>query len=192
MISSEQKKKLKNFLGDEIADTEANKDIRNVKEAVSSMNEGLSASMQEGLRALERKISKIQNTDLTPVIDVLNKLADVIIKSGKENKSVDMSGFFKDFAVQIAETGKTSKDTAELIKNLKWNSTMGIKNRNGNPISPNVSPFQLEDWNDVLLEDYDGNGNPATVTYKLGPQTVAIIELSYDGSGNLTEAIRTA
>lgn len=188
MISPEQKKKLKEFLGKDLIEATDKKEIREVRDSVSKNSEDLTKSMSDGLKALEKKISKIQNTDLTPVIDALNKFADIVIKT---HKPQDMSGFFKDFAVQIAEYGKSSKDTKDLITNLKWNSTMGIKNRNGNPVSPAVSPFQIPDYDDIVLSGYDASGNPSTVIYKLGGQTQATLTLSYDGSGNLTEAKRT-
>lgn len=189
MISPEKKKKLRDFLGNDLIEANEKRDIKEVKESVDKTNETLSKSMTDGLRQLEKKISKIQNTDLTPVIDALNKFADTIIKT---HKPQDLSGFFKDFAMQIAETGKTSEDTRELIRNLKWNSTMGIKNRSGSPISPAISSFAISDYDDIRLSGYDGNNNPSTVTYLQGGGTIAVLALTYDGSGNLTEARRTS
>lgn len=188
-ISEEQKNKLKRFLGKEVIEAGESKDIRDVKEKVSKMDENMSKSMMSGLKELETKISRIQNTDLTPLISALNKFADTVIKT---HKPQDLSGFFKDFGVQLAQSGKSSKNTEELIKTLKWNSTMGIKNRSGSPISPSVSPFQVPDYDDVLLTSYDANNNPGVITFKLGSGTVAVISLTYDGSGNLTEARRTS
>ncbi len=187
-ISEEQKNKLRRFLGQEIVEAKQRSDIREVKENVSKMNEEISKSMMSGLKDLERKVSKIQNTDLTPVIDALNKFTDTLVKN---HKPQDLSGFFKDLGVQLAQTGKSTKDTKELIQTLKWNSTMGIKNRSGSPISPSVSPFQIPDYDDIKLSNYDANGNPGTVNYYLGGGLIASLTLTYDGSGNLTEAKRT-
>lgn len=147
-------------------------------------NEAIIAALKD--LAVQVSKMKPQPIDHTPVVDAIRAMSDIV----KNTKPQDLSGFFKDFAVQIAETGRSSKDTKDLITNLKWNSTMGIKNQNGTPISPYVSPFQVSDWNDVVLAGYDSNGNPGTITFKLGAQTVAIITLTYDGSGNLTEAKR--
>ena len=69
---------------------------------------------------------------------------------------------------------------------------MGIKNRNGSPINPSISPFGIYDYDDIKLSGYDVNNNPATVTYYLSGNQQAILALTYDGSGNLTEAHRTA
>jgi YD repeat-containing protein len=69
---------------------------------------------------------------------------------------------------------------------------MGIKNRNGSPINPAISPFGIYDYDDIKLSGYDVNNNPATVTYYLSGNQQAILALTYDGSGNLTEAHRTA
>lgn len=188
-ISEEQKRKLRNFLGKDVLDSAQGSNIKEVKKTVSDMNENISSSMMSGLKNLEKKISKIQNTDLTPVIDALNKFADTIIKT---HKPQDLSGFFKDFAVQIAETGSSSKNTEKLITNLKWNSTMGVKNRTGTPVSPSVSPFYISDYDDIKLSSYDANGNPGSVSYFFGAGLVATLSLTYDGSGNLTEVKRTA
>ena len=38
---------------------------------------------------------------------------------------------------------------------------------------------------------YNADGNPATITYKLGGATVAILTFTYDGNGNCTSIVRS-
>jgi hypothetical protein len=38
---------------------------------------------------------------------------------------------------------------------------------------------------------HDSNGNPATITYKRGADTVATLTFSYDGDGNCTSIVRS-
>lgn len=164
----------------------ATKDIKEKLENDTS-NEAIIAALKD----LSAQVSRIKlpPTDQTPVVEAIKAMTKELSLSSKPQ---DLSGFFKDLGIQLAQTGSSSKNTEELIKNLKWNSSMALRNSSGSPISPAISSFQLSDWNDVLLSGYDANGNPSTVTYKLGAQTVAILALTYDGSGNLTEARRTS
>lgn len=189
MISEKDKNKLKNFLGNDLVEAAEKRDLDDVKENISKIETTIAESMQVGLKDLERKISRIKNTDLTPVIDALNKFADSIMKT---NKPQDMSGFFKDMSVQIGQSGTSSKNTEDLIRNLKWNSSMQIRPRSGGPISPQIQPFYISDYDDIQLSSYDANGNPGIVNYYLGAGLIATLTLTYDGSGNLTEAKRTA
>ena len=38
---------------------------------------------------------------------------------------------------------------------------------------------------------HDANGNPATITYKRGADTVATLTFTYDGDGNCTSIVRS-
>ncbi len=190
-ISPAQRKKLKDFLGKDIADNFTQQEFKVVKEAINTLNDNISKNPPDKfiseVKSLDAKLSRIKNTDLTPVVDVLNKFIDTL----SNNKPQDLSGFFKDLGVQLVEFGSSSKKTEELIRNLKWNSTMGIKNRDGSPISPAISPFAIRDYTDIKLTSYDASGNPGVVSYYDGDGLIAVITLTYDVSGNLTEAKRT-
>ena len=151
--------------------------------------EGIKDFFNQRIDKVETRVSKIKPTDLTPLLEVLTETKDILSKPVKQQ---DMSGFFKDLGTQLVQFGTSTKNTEEIIRNLKWNSTMGIKNRNGSPINPAISPFGIYDYDDIKLSGYDVNNNPATVTYYLSGNQQAILALTYDGSGNLTEAHRTA
>lgn len=154
-------------------------------------NDTSNESILLALKDLSHQVSKIKfvPTDHSSVVDAIEKMTEKLATSGK---SPDFSGFFKDLGVQLAQTGKSSKSTEELIKNLKWNSSMTIRNRSGSPISPAISPFYINDYDDIKLSSYDANGNPGAINYYFGGGLIATLTLTYDGSGNLTEAKRTA
>ncbi len=193
-ISPEQKKKLKDFLGIEISDVNTKQSFKQVSEAISKLETKVSSTatsdaLDKSIAKINNKVSAIKNTDLGPVVEALNKFVETLSKT---HKPQDLSGFFKDLGVQLGEFGSSSKNTEALIRNLKWNSTMGIKNRDGSPISPAISPFAIRDYDDIQLSGYDANGNPGTVRYYQGGGLIATITLTYDINSNLTEAKRTA
>lgn len=175
---------------DELLRTEKLEEVssvtKEIKDRLSSdtSNEAVIAALKD----LSIQVSKIKftPTDNAPVVEAISAMT----KKLASNKPQDLSGFFKDLGTQLAQFGGSSKNTEELIRNLKWNSTMGVKNRDGSPISPAVSPFQIPDYTDIKLTNYSGN-NPQTVTYYLGASVVAILTITYDGSGNITEVKRT-
>lgn len=192
------KNKLKNILlalstDEEKAELLQLDKIEEVAETVNSLKEELKpqpvdlTEIKSEITSLKNRISNIPQTDLTPLIEAIKESIGKI----PQPKFQDLSGFFKDLGTQLAQYGGSSKNTEELIRNLKWNSTMGIKNRDGSPISPAVSPFQIPDYDDIKLLNYDANNNPGLVKYYLGGSIIATLTLTYDGSGNLTEAKRT-
>jgi hypothetical protein len=199
-INNDQKQKLRKILEgistpEEISEMQKQDKLDNIQASVKDVGsfgkalEGIKDFFNQRIDKVETRVSKIKPTDLTPLLEVLTETKDILSKPVKQQ---DMSGFFKDLGTQLGQYGQSSKNTEELIRNLKWNSTMGIKNRNGSPINPSISPFGIYDYDDIKLSGYDVNNNPATVTYYLSGNQQAILALTYDGSGNLTEAHRTA
>ena len=199
-INNDQKQKLRKILEgistpEEISEMQKQDKLDNIQASVKDVGsfgkalEGIKDFFNQRIDKVETRVSKIKPTDLTPLLEVLTETKDILSKPVKQQ---DMSGFFKDLGTQLGQYGQSSKNTEELIRNLKWNSTMGIKNRNGSPINPAISPFGIYDYDDIKLSGYDVNNNPATVTYYLSGNQQAILALTYDGSGNLTEAHRTA
>ena len=200
MVNNDQKQKLRKILEgistpEEISEMQKQDKLDNIQASVKDVGsfgkalEGIKDFFNQRIDKVETRVSKIKPTDLTPLLEVLTETKDILSKPVKQQ---DMSGFFKDLGTQLGQYGQSSKNTEELIRNLKWNSTMGIKNRNGSPINPAISPFGIYDYDDIKLSGYDVNNNPATVTYYLSGNQQAILALTYDGSGNLTEAHRTA
>lgn len=167
---------------DEVSET-----TKEIKESIkkNTSNEDILAA----LKNLSYQVSKIKLSpiDHTPVVSAIQEMTTRLSES---NRPQDYSGFFKDFGTMLVETNLSSNKTKELITNLKWNSSMQLRNANGSPISPAISPFQIPDYTDVQLSNYDANGNPGLVNYYLGAGLVATLALTYDGSGNLTEAKR--
>ena len=202
--TNEQKTKLKEILDMISTDEEKKTDITSTKlnalyKYLKSFQEDLKKDSQElkennlnNFQEIQNIKKKIKPTDYTPVVELLTGIKEILSKPTPVQKQQDLSGFFKDLGTQLVQFGTSTKNTEELIRNLKWNSTMGIKNRNGSPINPAISPFGIYDYDDIKLSGYDVNNNPATVTYYLSGNQQAILALTYDGSGNLTEAHRTA
>ena len=123
--------------------------------------------------------------------DSLSKNIDQLggkITSSERNKTKDFSGFFKDFGTQLAEMSGHSKRTADLITNLKWNTSMGVRNSSGSPINPSVDLFNIGTVDDIVLA-YTGS-NITSITYNFQGVLKAVLTLSYSGS-NLTEVKRT-
>ena len=161
---------------------------KEIKDKITSdtSNEAIISALKD-LSAQVARL-KFTPTDNSPVVKAIEAMTTKLASS---NKPQDMSGFFKDLGVQLAQYGSSSKNTEELIRNLKWNSSMSIRsNSSGAPISPAVSPFQITDYDDIKLTNYSGS-NPQTVTYYLGGGKIATLTITYDGSGNITEVKRT-
>ena len=199
-INNDQKQKLRKILEgistpEEISEMQKQDKLDNIQASVKDVGsfgkalEGIKDFFNNRIDKVENRVSKIKPTDLTPLLEVLTETKDILSKPVKQQ---DMSGFFKDLGTQLGQYGQSSKNTEELIRNLKWNSTMGIKNRNGSPINPAISPFGIYDYDDIKLSGYDVNNNPATVTYYLSGNQQAILSLTYDVNGNITEAKRTS
>ena len=199
-INNDQKQKLRKILEgistpEEISEMQKQDKLDNIQASVKDVGsfgkalEGIKDFFNQRIDKVETRVSKIKPTDLTPLLEVLTETKDILSKPVKQQ---DMSGFFKDLGTQLVQFGTSTKNTEEIIRNLKWNSTMGIKNRNGSPINPAISPFGIYDYDDIKLSGYDVNNNPATVTYYLSGNQQAILSLTYDVNGNITEAKRTS
>lgn len=118
----------------------------------------------------------------------LEALANVLSSRGSMDK--DLSGFFKDFGVQLAQYSKSSQDTASLISNLKWNASQQLRDVNGSPINPAIAPFAVTVAYDDIDLLYDGDNNLTNVGYFQGGVLKAALLLTYDGSGNLATVLR--
>lgn len=120
---------------------------------------------------------------------------DLLAKGFKElskpSKQQDFSGFFKDFPTLLSQIGGNTKDTSDLIRNLKWNASQQLRDVNGSPINPAIAGFGITStYDDIKLTNYDGSGNVGTVTYYQNGNIKAQLSLTYDGSGNLIDATR--
>lgn len=68
-------------------------------------------------------------------------------------------------------------------------SEVEVKNDSGNPI-PIKEGFSIPEYDSINLS-YDGSGNVSGVTYLKNNASVASLSLQYDGSGNLTSVNKT-
>lgn len=144
--------------------------------------------LRDEVQQLKQAVKTLPKSfDTTPIVDALRSVREILSKP--QEKPQDLSGFFKDMPVMLAGINDSSKKTSELIHNLKWNSTMGVKDRNGSPINPSIDSFAIGDFDDIVL-GYTGS-NMTSVTYKKSGGTTAVLTLTYDGSNNLIEVKRT-
>ena len=196
-INNDQKQKLRKILEgistpEEISEMQKQDKLDNIQASVKDVGsfgkalEGIKDFFNNRIDKVENRVSKIKPTDLTPLLEVLTETKDILSKPVKQQ---DMSGFFKDLGTQLGQYGQSSKNTEELIRNLKWNSTMGIKNRNGSPIDPATDGIGLGTFDEVDITN-DGSGNPTVMVYKYQGVTVATLNATYDGSGNITKLTR--
>ncbi len=105
--------------------------------------------------------------------------------------SANAAPVYKDI-INALSAVKTSIDDKP-VPSWNWPQYAGVSVRNKNfaNINPSISSFGIEDFDEVQLSDYDGSGNVGTVTYLLNGSITGVLSLTYDGSGNLTDAIRT-
>jgi hypothetical protein len=196
-INNEQKQKLRKILDDistpeERADLAKQDKLENIQNSVKDVGsfgkalEGIKDFFNQRIDRVENKVKNIKPTDLSPLLEVLTETKNILSKPQKQQ---DMSGFFKDLGTQLVQFGTSTKNTEEIIRNLKWNSTMGIKNRNGSPIDPATDGIGIGSFDEVDITN-DGSGNPTIMVYKYQGATVATLNATYDGSGNITKLTR--
>lgn len=193
-LSPEQKKKLKGILGS-VGDSSDMKEMSILESAE------ISQSLDRNSRELRNIVSQISNSYQQAfsqmqesLLKGLEKLKNTIEESAKTGKveQPDWSGFFKDMPTMLSQIGDNTGRTSQLIQNLKWNASQQLRNVNGSPINPAIAPFAItQTYDDVQLSDYDGSGNVGTVKYYQAGNLQAQLALTYDGSGNLTDVIRT-
>lgn len=119
------------------------------------------------------------------IIKGFTKLADTL----KDSKPKDYSGFFKDFPTLLSQIGGNTKDTSELIRNLKWNASQQLRDVNGSPINPAIAGFGITSTYDDIQLTYTGS-NLTQVNYYAQGALKARLVLTYSGS-NLIEVQRT-
>lgn len=157
------------------------------------------SEVTDQMKALNISLRNFKNSFgafLGQLADSQKATNDLLAKGFKElskpQKQQDQSGFFKDFPTLLSQIGTNTGNTNALIQNLKWNASQQLRDVNGSPINPSISPFGITStYDDIKLTNYDGNGNVGTVTYYQNNQVKAVLSLTYDGSGNLTDVTRS-
>ena len=84
---------------------------------------------------------------------------------------------------------ETKTGSATITGPVTVSSEVEIKNDSGNPI-PIKEGFSIPEYDSINLS-YDGSGNVSGVTYLKNNASVASLSLQYDGSGNLTSVNKT-
>jgi len=89
--------------------------------------------------------------------------------------------------LQVIET-KTGATT--ITGPVTVSSEVEVKNDSGNPI-PIKEGFSIPEYDEILLSNYDGNGNAGTVVYRKNSNPVATLTLVYNGFNQLTSVIKS-
>jgi hypothetical protein len=84
-----------------------------------------------------------------------------------------------------AKTGATTISGPVTVTN-----EVEVKNDSGNPI-PIKEGFSIPEYDQILLSNYDGNGNAGTVVYRKNNAAVATLTLSYNQANQLTSVTKS-
>ena len=156
-LSPDQKKKAKRKLF-ELADDRERSEIlmletETVQEQIDALNKTIAeGSLKKEMAALLQNMSqgmeRMRSAYLKGMQEVSNTFKEhqeEFLKSLegmhgtlKNKKEQDVSGFFKDLGTLLAEGNAHSKKTSDIITNLKWNSSMQIRNKEGSPMTPHA------------------------------------------------------
>jgi len=176
MISTEDEKK------SDITSTKLNalyKYLKSFQEELKKDSQELKENNLNNYTEIQNLKKKIKPTDYTPLIEVLGEIKEILSKPAVVQKQQDLSGFFKDLGTQLVQFGTSTKNTEEIIRNLKWNSTMGIKDRNGSPVNPAEAGLKLGTYDYVALVQATLTD---TYTFKVGGasgQLVATVIITF-------------
>jgi hypothetical protein len=185
-LNPETKKELKKILTGLSDETDA-------REMSVLETSDITATLERNNRDLKVALEKMATLYQKAFEDMQKGLLDGIqgLKTAMEgNKPADWSGFFKDMPTMLSQIGDNTKNTSELIRNLKWNASQQLRDVNGSPINPSIAGFGITaTYDDIQLSDYSGD-NVGTVKYYQAGQLKAQLALTYDGDGNLIDVER--
>jgi hypothetical protein len=149
------------------------------KQELLHMTKELVKSMQ----SMKREYAQSMNSSFEALLSAFSKNIDSLGETLIKTAPKDASGFYKDFGTLLAQNVGQSKRIADLIHNLKWNSTMGVKNRSGSPINPKTDGIGVGTYDYVAR--VLTNATTETYTFYQGGvtgQLVATIVLVYTDS----------
>lgn len=162
--------------------------LEGIKTEIAAVKSDTRKSVNVAVGASNDRVAELQEA----IVKSLEELKGIFsVKNSTPMFSDDESGFFKDGPTMLAQIGTNTSQTADLIRNLKWNASQQLRDVNGSPINPSIAPFAItQTYDDVKLTNYDGSGNVGTITYYQNGNIRAQLTLTYDGSGNLTDVTR--
>lgn len=131
--------------------------VSEVKQSVDSIKND--DSLKKEIEVVKGLIMTLPTSiDNTPVVEALRGLQVALTSHKTEQKAIDYSGFFKDLPTLLTAINASSKKTSEIITNLKWNTSVGVKDRNGSPINPST-----EETAQAILAALGGSILPTTL-----------------------------
>jgi hypothetical protein len=215
MASTEQKKELKKVLYG-LATPEEKREL-NALEA-SELNERLNAiakyigeflsenkiknqnlgtvlaTLFDSVDVVRRSSSRVPDKVSERMEPAFERLAKVLVDKLEELKQthgkteVLTVPLYKTMIESISEVNQSVKNIPTPVWRWPQYASVSVRNKNFANVNPSISPFGIEDYDDIQLS-YTGS-NLTGVNYLLNGKVVAVLALTYVGS-NLTEVKRT-
>ena len=156
------------------AKEDPDKQYQIMKKMATAMTEGFS----ELARAITAKLDEVKEVGYNG-------------SKGQENFGLTIQNMAK----SLAEGLNAVRDSVDKkpVPVWRWPQYLysGLRNTQFEPVNPAIAPFGIDKYDDVKLTAYDVNNNPGVVTYYKNGSITAVLTLTYDVSGNLTDAQRT-
>ncbi len=125
------------------------------------------------------------------MVNKIGELGGTLSTSYEKNKPINAAGVYKDMINQLSAINKSVKEKPVPVWNWPQYAGVSVRDKNFSNINPSIAPFNITAaYNEIGLSNYTGS-NVGTVTYLQDGIVVAVLSLSYDGSGNLTDVTRT-
>jgi hypothetical protein len=143
------------------------------------------------------RMSKIMSAGFTDLTQAINTKLDEVKAAGYTGSKGqgDFALTMQNMAASLAKGLDSVRDSVDKKPVPVWRFPQylfsGLRNTQFEPVNPAIAPFGIDKYDDIKLTSYDVNGNPGVVTYYKNSVVTAVLTLTYDGSGNLTDAHRT-
>ncbi len=184
----------------------ASYDLNRLGEAMQLLLEDKDYVSREGIKTRERTATMEANMMkgfmevAAAVVTKLDEVKGYVGSQGQGDYALTMQNMAKSLAEGFASVKKSIDDKPVPVWRWPQYLYSGIRDTQFNPINPSIAAFAITaEYNDIELEytgsnltkvtyimNFPGNGDDPATT-----RTVAVLDLTYDGSDNLTEVVRS-
>jgi hypothetical protein len=126
-------------------------------------------------------------SDLTQA--VVSKLEEIKAANGQSDYAMTIQDMAKTLAAGLGQVKKSVDDKPVPTWKFPQYLYSGLRDTQFKPINPAIDAFGIGDFDQTVLS-YTGS-NLTGVVYKLATRTVATLTLTYDGSDNLINVIKS-
>ena len=159
------------------------------------------------IKPLQEEIEKPKNEDPYAQIRIMKRMIEVmsagfegLVSKMDEVKQTSIESRQNDFAPTMQSVAKLLSDGLGAVKKSVddkpqpvWRFPQylysGLRDTQFKPINPAIDSFGIGDFDQTVLS-YTGS-NLTGVVYKLATRTVATLTLTYDGSDNLINVVKS-